>query len=563
MKETMAWRCRAYDVPIVKPNQHDDVPVVPKPVLVDEDEDPEEEEEFKEKEEPQEEEDDIKFDIEEDENEPYVYEVGESSTNPFLREDSDGLLRGLIRRDINSLSGRMASLSRRLCGHETAHALVEKKGKAKDKYYDKVECKKLKKELEEARVSNTFLHIQNERVKIDLYWTRVRAYEFYQEMIRKGFVFKERPNEVIDVLVKDEEEDVAIIVERARHPNVGNDTRGSRPIRGHDAAPAVHECTFAGFMKCNPTAFHGTEGAVKLRRCIKCHKRGKVKHKARYCKEKNVSIGANALIILTCYDCGEQDAEPKGPNVVTGTFLLNNSYAFVLFDSGFDRSIVDTRFSSMLNINPVKIGASYEGAPVLFVKKKDGTFRMCIDYHELNKLTVKNHYPLLRIDDLFDQLQGSSMYSKIDLQSRYHQLCIKEEVIPITAFRTRHVIDRSGVHVDPAKIEAIRNWVAPTTPTGKLCSAPILALPKGTKDFVVYCDVSLKGYRAMLMQREKVIAYASRQLKVHEENYTTHDLELGAIDFALKLWRHYLYGTKCVVFTDHKCHTPPRWNHEV
>ncbi|GJX90361.1 reverse transcriptase domain-containing protein [Tanacetum coccineum] len=165
-----------------------------------------------------------------------------------------------------------------------------------------------------------------------------------------------------------------------------------------------------------------------------------------------------------------------------------------------------------------------------------------------------------------------------------------------------HVIDNKGVHVDPAKIEAIKNWAAPTTPTEvrqflglagyyrrfiegfsliskpltkltqkdkkyewgkeeeeafqtlkqKLCSAPILALPEGTEDFVVYCDASLKGFGAVLMQREKVIAYASRQLKVHEENYTTHDLELGAVVFALRLWRHYLYGTKCVVFTDHK-----------
>nr|GFB31849.1 putative reverse transcriptase domain-containing protein [Tanacetum cinerariifolium] len=165
-----------------------------------------------------------------------------------------------------------------------------------------------------------------------------------------------------------------------------------------------------------------------------------------------------------------------------------------------------------------------------------------------------------------------------------------------------HVIDRSGVHVDPAKIEAIKSWAAPMTPTEvrqflglagyyrwfiegfslisktltkltqknkkyewgkeeedafqtfkqKLCSAPILALPEGMKDFVVYCDASLRGYRAVLMQREKVIAYASRQLKVHEKNYTTHDLELGAVVFALRLWRHYLYETKCVVYTDHK-----------
>ncbi|GKE13904.1 putative reverse transcriptase domain-containing protein, partial [Tanacetum coccineum] len=86
----------------------------------------------------------------------------------------------------------------------------------------------------------------------------------------------------------------------------------------------------------------------------------------------------------------------------------------------------------------------------------------------------------------------------------------------------------------------------------KLCSAPILALPEGSKDFVVYCDASHKALGAVLMQREKVIAYASRQLKTHEKNYTTHDLELGSVVFSLKIWRHYLYGTKCIVFTDHK-----------
>ncbi|GJW87729.1 putative reverse transcriptase domain-containing protein [Tanacetum coccineum] len=86
----------------------------------------------------------------------------------------------------------------------------------------------------------------------------------------------------------------------------------------------------------------------------------------------------------------------------------------------------------------------------------------------------------------------------------------------------------------------------------KLCEAPILTLPEGNDDFFVYCDSSLQGLGAVLMQKEKVIAYASRQLKSHEENYTTHDLELGAVVFALKIWRHYLYGTKCTVFTDHK-----------
>ncbi|GKB62440.1 putative reverse transcriptase domain-containing protein [Tanacetum coccineum] len=86
----------------------------------------------------------------------------------------------------------------------------------------------------------------------------------------------------------------------------------------------------------------------------------------------------------------------------------------------------------------------------------------------------------------------------------------------------------------------------------KLCSAPILALPEGAKNFIIYYDASHKGLGVVLMQNENVISYASRQLKIHERNYTIHDLELGAVVFALKIWRHYLYGTKCTVFTDHK-----------
>ncbi|GJW04807.1 putative reverse transcriptase domain-containing protein [Tanacetum coccineum] len=108
------------------------------------------------------------------------------------------------------------------------------------------------------------------------------------------------------------------------------------------------------------------------------------------------------------------------------------------------------------------------------------------------------------------------------------------------------VIDSEGIHVDSTKIEAIKDWASPKTPT------KIRQFLEGSENFVVYCDASHKGLGAVLMQREKVIAYASRQLKVHEKNYTTHDLELGAVVFALKMWRHYLYGTKCVVFTDHK-----------
>nr|GEW25844.1 putative reverse transcriptase domain-containing protein [Tanacetum cinerariifolium] len=123
-----------------------------------------------------------------------------------------------------------------------------------------------------------------------------------------------------------------------------------------------------------------------------------------------------------------------------------------------------------------------------------------------------------------------------------------------------HVINGNGIHVDPSKIEAkckTFDWgkehvLAFQTLKDKLCNAPVLALPKGPKDFVVYCDASEIELGCVLIQRGKVIAYASRQLKIHEKNYTTHDLELGAVVFALKIWRHYLYGTKSVIYTDHK-----------
>nr|GFA86200.1 putative reverse transcriptase domain-containing protein [Tanacetum cinerariifolium] len=271
-----------------------------------------------------------------------------------------------------------------------------------------------------------------------------------------------------------------------------------------------------------------------------------------------------------------------------------------------------------------KAQSSPWGAPVLFFKKKDGSFRMCIHYRELNKLTVKNRYPLPKIDDLFEQLQGTSVYSKINLKLGYHQLRIHEEDIPKTAFKTRyghyefqvmpfgltntsaneelyakfskcgfwipkvkflgHVIDSQGIYVDPAKIESNKDslifrscQILPMIHQSifkdcqikihstlikveagfqlikqKLCSASIMALPKGSEDFVVYCEASHKGSGVVLIQREKVIAYASRRLKIHEKNYTTHDLELGSVVFALKIWRHYLYGTKCTVFTRHK-----------
>lgn len=304
---------------------------------------------------------------------------------------------------------------------------------------------------------------------------------------------------------------------------------------------------------------------------------------------------------------------------------------------------------------------------------------MCIDYRQLNKVTVKNRYPMPRIDDLFDQLQGAVVFSKIYLRSGYHQLRIRAADIPKTAFRTRydyyeflvmsfgltnalaafmdlmtrvfrpylgsfviifiddilvysrsrseheqhlrivlqtlrdqqlyakfskcefwlasvsflgHVVSKESIKVDPTKIEAIRDWDRPTSVTEVrsfvglasyymrfvegfstiaapltrlthqdipfvwseecemsflklkelLTSAPILTLPIEGEGFTIYCDASGVGVGCVLMQQGRVIAYASRQLKVHERNYPTHDLELAAVVFALKIWRHYLYG---------------------
>ncbi|GJW99322.1 putative nucleotidyltransferase, ribonuclease H [Tanacetum coccineum] len=329
------------------------------------------------------------------------------------------------------------------------------------------------------------------------------------------------------------------------------------------------------------------------------------------------------------------------------------------------------------------------GAPVLFVKKKDGSMRLCIDYRELNKITIRNRYPLPRIDDLFDQLQGAKHFSKIDLRSGYHQLRVKEQDISKTAFRTRyghyeflvmpfgltnapavfmdlmnrvfhefldkfvivfiddilvfskskeeheehlrtvlqilrqeklyakfskcefwlskvaflgHIVSAEGITMDPAKVEAITKWPRPTSVTEvrsflglagyyrrfvegfsrlalpltklmrkgekfvwneereksfeelkqRLVSSPILTLPSGSGGFQIYSDASKKGLGCVLMQHGKVIAYASRQLKPYEVNYPTHDLELAAVVFALKIWRHYLYGESCDIFTDHK-----------
>ncbi|KAA0037248.1 pol protein [Cucumis melo var. makuwa] len=347
------------------------------------------------------------------------------------------------------------------------------------------------------------------------------------------------------------------------------------------------------------------------------------------------------------------------------------------------------QLQELLDKGFIRPSVSPWGAPVLFVKKKDESMRLCIDYRELNKVTVKNRYPLPIIDDLFDQLQGATVFSKINLRSGYHQLRIKDGDVQKTAFRSRyghyefivmsfgltnapavfmdlmnrvfrefldtfvivfiddiliyskteaeheehlrmvlqtlrdnklyakfskcefwlrqvsflgHVVSKAGVSVDPAKIEVVTSWpqlsrvsevrsflglagyyrwfvenfsriatpLTQLTRNGapfvwskacedsfqnlkqKLVTAPVLTVPDGSGSFVIYSDASKKGLGCVLMQQGKVVAYASRQLKSHEQNYPTHDLELAAVVFALKILRHYLYGEKIQIFTDHK-----------
>jgi hypothetical protein len=347
------------------------------------------------------------------------------------------------------------------------------------------------------------------------------------------------------------------------------------------------------------------------------------------------------------------------------------------------------QLQELLDKGFIRPSTSPWGCPALFVKKKNESLRLCVDYRPLNAVTIKNKYPLPRIDVLFDQLVGAKVFSKIDLRSGYHQIKIRDNDIPKTAFSTRyglyeylvmsfgltnapayfmylmnsvfmpeldkfvvvfiddilvyskneaehtkhlhtvlqrlrdhqlyaklskcdfwlreikflgHTISQDGVSVDPEKVQEVMNWKPPTTvrqirsflglagyyrrfipdfsriakPMTELLkkrvkydwsqkcedafhalrqhltTAPVLAQSDNTKPFEVYCDSSGTGLGCVLMQDNRVIAYASRALKPHEQNYPTHDLVLAAVVHALKIWRHYLMGAHCNIYTDHK-----------
>ncbi|KAA3484292.1 Retrotransposable element Tf2 [Gossypium australe] len=176
-------------------------------------------------------------------------------------------------------------------------------------------------------------------------------------------------------------------------------------------------------------------------------------------------------------------------------------------------------------------------------------------------VTIKNKYPLPRIDDLFDQLKGATVFSKIDLRSDYYQLRVKDSDVPKIAFRMRHFVKGFSMTTTPMsrllQKDVKFEWPEKCQKSFEqlkalLTEAPILEQPESGKEFVIFNDTSLNGLGCVLIQEGKVIAYGSRQLKPHEKNYSVHDLELAAIVFALKIWLHYLFGEKCHIFTDHK-----------
>ncbi|GJX70444.1 putative reverse transcriptase domain-containing protein [Tanacetum coccineum] len=262
---------------------------------------------------------------------------------------------------------------------------------------------------------------------------------------------------------------------------------------------------------------------------------------------------------------------------------------------------LSTQLQELSDKGFIRPSSSPWGAPILFVKKKDGSFQMCIDYRELNKLTVKNRYPLPRIDDLFDQLQGSRVYSKIDLRSGYHQLRVREEDIPKTAFRTRYghyefQVMPFGLTNAPAseeehakhlklilellkkeelyaKFSKCEFWLSKVllaitddlSKVSKKIAKPMTKLTQKNMKF----DWSEKAEAAFRLLKQQLCSARFGFTRKVVENFVANvggnwafivkGLEqfdarekLGAVVFALKMWRHYLYGTKCVVFTDHK-----------
>nr|GEV04762.1 reverse transcriptase domain-containing protein [Tanacetum cinerariifolium] len=341
---------------------------------------------------------------------------------------------------------------------------------------------------------------------------------------------------------------------------------------------------------------------------VKCNTYNKVGHLTKNCQNKRPFTGSNQLpVTVVCHTCGEKghytnqcrrtNINTQGriyllkdrnahqdANVVTGMFLLNQHLARILFDSRADKSFISLSFTSMLNISPITIDAFYN------IEMADGNLVSTNTIIQGCTLTLLNQPFEIDLTPIklssFDVVIGmdwlSKNHAKIVCDEKVVHIPINGETLIIrgdrsktrlnliSCIKTERYISRGcqffmirvmekksdekrledipvvkefpGLHVDPAKIKAVKNWTSLTTP---IEVRQFLGLAGYYRRFI-------EGLGAVLMQREKFIAYASRQLKPHEENYTTHDLELRAVVFALKIWRHYLYGTKCTVFTDHK-----------
>ncbi|GJZ05698.1 putative reverse transcriptase domain-containing protein [Tanacetum coccineum] len=392
-----------------------------------------------------------------------------------------------------------------------------------------------------------------------------------------------------------------------RNNNNNNQQRQNRrqeTTRAYAATPVENRGYAGDLPKCDHcNSHHNGQCPPKCRKCQR------ISHLEKDCRARPQGAGVTPLAYVVV-----ENAQ-KNPNVITGTFLLNDHYASVLFDSGAEKSFVSTEFTPFINISPATLDTSYE------VELADGKVVSTNTVLRGCNLALYNH--CFKIDLLptrlgsFDVIVGMNWlsyhrgvivcYEKIvriplpnggNLRnpSEKHEVhlktildLLKKEKLYAKFSKCEfwlkevqflgHVVNQDGIHVDPSKVESVKNWKTPESPTEirsflglagyyrrfiknfskiakpltqltqknkayvwgeeqeeafhvlkeKLCNAPVLALPDGPNDFVVYCDASNQGFGCVLMQRGKVIAYASRQLKIHEKNYTTHDLELGAV----------------------------------
>ncbi|GJX48206.1 putative reverse transcriptase domain-containing protein [Tanacetum coccineum] len=415
-------------------------------------------------------------------------------------------------------------------------------------------------------------------------------------------------------------------------------------------------------------------------KCGKCNRRG---NQEKDCQTRMPAAGGDFLQNVTCYGYGKRgnfkNKCPKGRNqqnegararayvmgtenpqqnlnVAMGTFLLNDHYACILFDSGAEKSFVSTVFTPFIDIAPAALGTSYEVelvnekivstntilrgctlalfnyvfkidllptqigsfdvivgmdwlsyhcAVIVFYEKivrillpnweileiqgerpkKDPKLLLCIkaDEKKPQDIRIVRDFPEVFPDDLsglspmqlsnqLKELQekgfirtshspwrapGACCFSKIDICLGDDQLRVQEEDISKTAFRTRYGNFEFTI-AKPLTLLALKNktymWgdkqeEAFRILKEKLCNAPVFALPDGPNNFVVYCDASNKGFGCVLMQQGKVIAYASKQLKIHEKNYTTHDLELGVkeLNMRQRRWIELLSDYECEI----------------